>query len=165
MSEENINQPVEENASEQEVNKISVERSMELITGCHHEVTSCWNEYLREEYNGNYLENRDDMVDIITIVEFIVTRIKDSKPNGLKELFQAIEQVLDTGDGSSRELVVVGILEGLRNNCDIENIDYHNLFDNWFLQKTKKVWDGLIYFWESSDPVEIKQQNLLNFKI
>ena len=166
MSEEEQIQDNEVNHEpELEVGKINIDQALELITTCHHEVTTCWNEYIREEYDMSYDDSRDDMVDIITIVEFIVSRLRDNQTNGLKELFASIEQAIETGDSNVKELILVGIIEGLRNNCDIENLDYHTLFNGWFNPKTQKLWDGMIYFWESPDPIEVKQQNMLNFRI
>ncbi len=167
MSEEEeiTNNQAENQEAEQEIGKIGIDKALEIIISCHQEVTSSWDSYIREEYNGNYSNNGDPMVDIITIVEFVVGKIKNSQTSGLKELFSAIEEVLENGDNSVKELIVVGFLEGLQNNCEMQEVDYHTAFNGWFNAKTQRAWDGLIYLWESADPIEVKQQNLLNFRI
>ncbi len=56
--------------------------------------------------------------------------------------------------------MIVGIIEGLQNNCGLENIEYHTTFNQWLLPRTQKIWDGLIYLWESNDSVEEKHEKL-----
>jgi hypothetical protein len=151
--------------AESQENKLSVDQAIDLLISSSHEITACWNEYIKEEYNSDYAENRTDLVDIITVVDFIVGKFKEEQTIDFRVFFENIEQVLVDGDDSARELVIVGILEGLQNNCGLENIDYHHGFDQWLKPNTKRVWDSLIYLWESNDSVEQKQEKLKDFKL
>jgi len=151
--------------SESQENKINVDQAIELLISSSHEINTCWSAFIHEEYNNDYAENRNDLIDVITLVDYIVGKLKDEKTGDFKPFFEAVEQVLENGDESSKELIVVGILEGLQNNCGLENIDYHTGFDQWLMPSTKRVWDGLIYLWESNDSMEEKQEKLKDLKI
>ncbi len=150
---------------ESQENKINVDQAIELLLSSSHGIHSCWNEFIQEEYGDKYAENREDLIDIITIVDYIVGNLKEEKTDDFKSIFGAVEQILETGDDAARELMIVGIIEGLQNNCGLENIEYHTTFDKWLQPKTKKTWDGLIYLWESNDSIEEKQEKLKDFKI
>jgi len=162
MSTENLeNQETIENKE----SRINIDQAIELIVTSSHSISKCWNDFLLEEYGNSYAENRDDLIDIITIVDYIVSKLKDEETVDFEGFFTAIEQVIETGDEASRELVTVGVLEGLQNNCGLENIEYHTCFDQWLKPKSKKLWDGLIYLWESNDSIEEKQEKLKDFKL
>ncbi|NOU17627.1 MAG: hypothetical protein HOO91_08720 [Bacteroidales bacterium] len=151
--------------TETQENKINVDQAIELLISSSHGINSCWNAFINEEYGDNYAENRNDLVDIITMVDYIVGNLKEGKTFDFKVIFEVAEQILETGDDTARELIIVGLLEGLQNNCGLENLDYHTGFDQWLKPKTKKTWDGLIYLWESNDSMEEKHEKLKDFKI
>jgi len=150
---------------ESQENKISVDQAIELLTSSSHGISSCWNAFIHEEYGNDYAENREDLIDMITIVDFIVGELKECKTSEFKEFFAAVEQVLENGDDNARELIIVGLIEGLQNNCGLENLEYHTSFNQWLMPKTQKTWDGLIYLWESNDSREEKQEKLKDFKL
>jgi len=152
-------------ADEIQENKLTVDQAIELLTSSSHDISSCWNDFIHEEYNNDYAEKRDDLIDIITVVDYIVGKLKEGNTGDFKNFFGAIEQVLENGDDSAKELVIVGILEGLQNNCGLENIDYHCCFNSWLNPKTRKTWDGLIYLWESNDSMEEKQEKMKDYRI
>lgn len=152
-------------AEESEVVKLNVDQSIELLISSSHEITSCWSTFIREEYGNSYAESRDDLIDVITLVDYIVARLKEHKTDEFRTFFQAVEQVIDNGDESSKELIIVGLLEGLQNNCGMENIEYHHVFDTWLGTKSKRAWDGLIYLWESNDTMEEKQEKLKDYRV
>lgn len=152
-------------SEESEAVKMNVDQAIDLLTASSHDINSCWNAFVKEEYGNNYAENRDDLIDIITLVDYIVGKLKEGKTNDFKAFFSSVEQVLENGDDSSKELIIVGLLEGLQNNCGLENIPYHTAFDTWLCPKTKKSWDGLIYLWESNDSMEEKQEKLKDYRI
>lgn len=151
--------------TETQENKINIDQAIELLTSSSHGLNSCWSAFIIEEYGDNYAENRNDLVDIITMVDYIVGNLKEGKTSDFKVIFEVAEQILETGDDTARELIIVGLLEGLQNNCGLENLDYHSGFDQWLKPKTKKTWDGLIYLWESNDSMEEKHEKLKDFKI
>lgn len=151
--------------TESQENKINVDQAIELLLSSSHGINACWSAFIQEEYGDNYAENREDLIDIITIVDYIVGKLKEGKTDDFKSFFSAIEQILENGDDAARELMIVGIIEGLQNNCGLENIEYHTTFNQWLMPKTQKTWDGLIYLWESNDSMEEKQEKLKDFKL
>jgi hypothetical protein len=150
---------------ESQENKINVDQAIELLTSSSHGVSSCWSAFVQEEYGNDYPEKREDLIDMITLVDYIVGQLKAGTTDDFKEFFSAIEQVLEGGDDSAKELMVVGLIEGLQNNCGVENLDYHTAFNQWLQPKSQKVWDGLIYLWESSDSMEEKQEKLKDIRL
>ncbi len=151
--------------TENQENKINIDQAIEMLTSSSHGVNSCWNAFIHEEYGNEYAENREDLIDIITIVDYIVGKFKEGKTDDFNNFFSAVEEIVENGDDASRELILVGLIEGLQNNCGLENIDYHTTFNQWLKPKSQKIWDGLIYLWESSDTVEEKQEKLKDFKL
>lgn len=151
--------------TENQENKINIDQAIEMLTSSSHGVNSCWNAFIHEEYGNEYAENREDLIDIITIVDYIVGKFKEGKTDDFNNFFSAVEEIVENGDDASRELILVGLIEGLQNNCGLENIDYHTTFNQWLKPKSQKIWDGLIYLWESSDSVEEKQEKLKDFKL
>lgn len=150
---------------ESQENKINVDQAIELLLSSSHGINSCWTSFIKEEYGNEYAENREDLIDVITLVDYIVGKLKEGDTDDFRSFFAAIEQILENGDDTARELMIVGIIEGLQNNCGLENIEYHTTFNQWLMPKTKKTWDGLIYLWESNDSVEEKQEKLKDFKL
>lgn len=163
--ETSLNQTLPTMTAESQENKISVDQAIELMTSSSHGINSCWNSFIKEEYGNDYAENREDLIDVITIIDYIVGKLKDGQTDEFKSFFEAVEQVLVNGDDNARELIVVGIIEGLQNNCGLENLEYHTTFNHWLMPKTQKTWDGLIYLWESNDSMEEKQEKLKDFKL
>jgi len=162
MSTENLeNQEITGNSE----NKINIDQAIEIIINSTHSISQCWNEFIQEEYGNDYAEKRDDLIDIITIVDYIVSKLKEEQTGDFERFFATVEQVLETGDEAARELAVVGILEGLQNNCGVEDVEYHTCFNQWLKPKSQKIWDGLIYLWESNDSIEEKQEKLKDYKI
>jgi hypothetical protein len=151
--------------TENQENKINIDQAIEMLTSSSHGINSCWNAFIHEEYGNEYAENREDLIDIITIVDYIVGKFKEGKTDDFNNFFSAVEEIVENGDDASRELILVGLIEGLQNNCGLENIDYHTTFNQWLKPKTQKIWDGLIYLWESSDSMEEKQEKLKDFKL
>ncbi len=145
--------------------KITVDQAIEMLTASSHGINSCWTSFIQDEYGNDYAENREDLIDVITLVDYIVSKLKDGKTDEFKEFFLAIDKVLENGDDTARELMIVGIIEGLQNNCGLENIEYHTTFNQWLMPRTQKIWDGLIYLWESNDSVEEKQDKLKDFRL
>ena len=152
-------------AEANETGKMNIDQALELLTSSSHGISKCWSDFIQEEYGNGYAEKRDDLIDIITVVDYIVSNLKNDNTSDFKDFFSNVERVIDEGDDSSKELIIVGILEGLQNNCGLENIEYHTSFDKWLGLKTKKSWDGLIYLWESNDSMEEKQEKLKDFRI
>ncbi len=150
---------------ENKENKISVDQAIELLTSSSHGIASCWNAFIHEEYGNDYTEKREDLIDMITLVDYIVGKLKEGRTDDFKGFFSAVDQVLEEGDDTAKELMIVGLLEGLQNNCGLENLDYHTTFNQWLKPRSQKVWDGLIYLWESNDSMEEKQEKLKDFRI
>jgi hypothetical protein len=155
----------ENTLNENQEQRMTVEQAIETLTGSSHGLNSCWTNFIQEEYGNEYAEKKEDLIDIITVVDYIVNNLKEGKTHDFKDIFAAVENILENGDDVARELMVVGLVEGLQNNCGLENIDYHLTFNQWLMPKTQKIWEGLIYLWESNDSMEEKQEKLKDYRL
>ena len=108
-----------------------------------------WDSYITDTYeNNSYKTDRLDYVDIGEISRFIVNKFKRQETKDFGAFFEKVEMLLDEGDDKIDNLIIVGLLEGIQNNCGHENLDYHGGFNSWLKPLTKKAWDDLIFSWE-----------------
>lgn len=152
-----------EETSADESGKTTVDDAIEMIVGSNKELKAFWVNSISEEYEGDYEENRQDLIDIITVVDYIIEKYKSNDTELLPDLFLNIERALANPTDDTRELVVTGILEGLQNGCNMEQLDYYTGFDAWLGELSKKYWDSIIYIQESNDPAYLKEQRIKTF--
>jgi len=111
-----------------------------------------WETYISREYNNqNYKTERLDYVDIGEICRFIVDKFKQQDTKDFWIFFENVEMLIVKSDDNIKNLIVVGLLEGIQNISGHESVDYHNGFNHWLNPATKKAWDELIFFWESDE--------------
>lgn len=146
-----------------EEGKTTVDEAINLIVNANSEIKAYWENSIEEEYEGTYAENRQDLIDIITVVDYIVEKYRSDDTGLLYELFDRIEQAFQNPSSDTKELIVTGILEGIQNSCNMEQLDYHKGFNPWLGPKSKRAWDGLIYLHESNDPIDVKDEKLKGF--
>ena len=72
-----------------------------------------WKSYLEVEYQ-HYNQARIDYVDIGEINRYIVDKKKRNDTSGFDEFFNRVELILTYGDSYTRELIVIGLLEGIQ---------------------------------------------------
>ena len=154
---------LEEQTTTNEAGKITVDDAIEMIVGSNKELKAYWVNTIDEEYEGSYDENRQDLIDIITVVDYIIEKYKCDDTANLPEIFANIEAALQDPTPETQELVVTGILEGLQNSCNMEQLDYHTGFNGWLGEKSKGYWDALIYVHESNDPADVKEDRIKTF--
>ena len=146
-----------------EEGKTTVDEAINLIVNANSELKAYWENTIEEEYEGSYAENRQDLVDIITVVDYIIEKYRSDDTGLLYELFDRIEQAFQNPSQDTKELIVTGILEGLQNGCDMEQLDFRNGFNKWLGAKSKRAWDGLIYLHDSNEPYEVKAERIKTF--
>jgi len=106
-----------------------------------------WLEYIKNEYE-NYKKDKLNYVDISFIARHVINLIKEKRNEELEVFFKTVEKIYEKCDSETSELMTIGLLESLQNNCYNENIDYHFEFNNWLGKITRKEWNNLIEFWE-----------------
>ena len=142
-------------------NSINRDEALELLVSSLPNIEEEWSSYLQNEYGQVFISaNRLHYLDVAAIGRIVVKRIKNGEEEGLKEFFEAVENIITFGDEESKQLIIVGLLEDLQNISGSEGIDYYTNFNQWLKSETKKEWDFLIYIWESDDSPEIKKQKL-----
>ncbi len=135
--------------------EFSSEQVIENIINVDPELKKLWDEMIVEDYGSvaDYDKNKEDSVDMITIIDYIIESVETKKTTALQALFQEIEKGLVHGDEYTSELIAVSFLEGLQNAGRIREIDYHNVFHEWFQDETKRIYNGLIAIWEGRNGV------------
>jgi|GEM_PF-2441818 len=153
---------VEQNLATEE-GKTTVDEAISLIINSNPELKAFWDNSIEEEYEGSYAENREDLIDIITVVDYIIEKYKSNDTELLSTIFENIEKAFADPNIEAKELIVTGILEGIQNACDMEQLDFRGGFDSWLGAKSKKAWDGLVYLHDSNDPYEVKMERIKTF--
>jgi len=108
-----------------------------------------WESYVKSEYE-NYSEERLDYVDIGEIIRYIIEKKKCDDTSQFEEFFNRVETILVNGDDYTKELIVIGLLEGIQNVCGFD-VDYYTGFNDWLKPETKRAWEELIHFWEGNE--------------
>ena len=131
---------------------ITADTVFDTLTSTSADLKNRWETYIDSEYsNQDYKTNRLDYVDIGEICRFIVEKIKLQETNDFGIFFENVEMLIVNGDDSIKNLIIIGLLEGIQNNSGNENVDYHNGFNQWLKPEIKKAWHELIFFWESDE--------------
>src|SRR4030095_4717733 len=117
---------------------ISADTVFDTLTSTSADLKNRWETYINSEYsNQDYKTDRLDYVDIGEICRFIVEKFKQQETNGFGIFFENVEMLIVNGDDNIKNLIIVGLLEGIQNNCGNENVDYHNGFNYWLKPETK----------------------------
>ena len=121
-------------------NKDIIDRdsALELLSSTFPDLKEQWDVYKRTEYR-DYQSERLDYIDIGVIIDFIVSKVKFGRTTDLDELFNRVEIILTKGDDYTKNLLVIGLLEGIQNVSGWSEIDYHKGFDKWLRPETKKI--------------------------
>ena len=146
-----------------EEGKTTVDEAIALIVNSNPELKAYWDNTIDEEYEGAYEENRQDLIDIITVVDYILEKFRSNDTSDLHAIFANIEEAFQNPSTDTKELIVTGILEGLQNGCDMEQLDYRSGFDGWLGKKSKRAWEGLIYLHETNDSYDVKAEKIKTF--
>lgn len=112
-----------------------------------------WKKYIDETYD-DYSKERLDYVDIAEISRNIYDRIVDGQTNDFDKFFGNLELILNNCNSDLKNLMVVGLIEGIQNIGSGQKINYWTGFDKWLGPTTKKHWDNLIYSWEGKDAID-----------
>lgn len=112
------------------------------------ELTDVFNAYVKFRIdNADY---RTDYDDIGEIARFIVAKKKSGETENFEKFFENVEEIMIHGEHYVRELIVIGLFEGIQ-NIGGPQIDYYHSFDKWLKNDSFKAWRQLIDFWEGVD--------------
>jgi hypothetical protein len=111
-------------------------------------IESKWEEHLAwwgDEERGSYN-------DISVIAHYLVERVTEDQTDFFPKVFQLIEQYLVEGGEEIRNLMVVGLLEGLQNVGSWESVGYR-VFEKWLGPESQLAWRYLEKLWEGKSSV------------
>ena len=112
------------------------------------ELTEFYNKEVKFEYEDS--SNRLAYIDIADISRFIVSRKRKGQTEFFETFFENVEQVIIFGDDYVKNLIVVGLFEGIQ-NIGGSKIDYYRSFDKWLNTNSLIAWRKLIDGWEGTD--------------
>jgi hypothetical protein len=114
------------------------------------ELKADFNNYLLDTYQTlEYTDDRLTFPDIGNISRFIVWKFKLDDTSCFDKIFENADLILSKGCEATRNLIVVGLFEGIQNVGGWHKVDYYKGFDKWLRPNSKKAWDDLIHFWEN----------------
>ncbi|MDR2237681.1 MAG: hypothetical protein LBE92_16280 [Chryseobacterium sp.] len=103
-----------------------------------------WDEY----YNKEYKDNRERLFyfDMMAISAFVIKLFHKKKSKDLQSFFDKVEIVLNDADSEVKNLILAGLIEGIQQICQYENIDMRYEFNSWLSPLTQKKWDEITGF-------------------
>ena len=115
---------------------------LECLEACP-SLQTAWDAHL-QSWDG---KERGDYNDIAVVVDFVVGSFERGQTEAVSKIFSIAENVLRREEEAQKEIVIVGLLEG------IQNVSSHRAFGaDVFLpylgSSTKKAWNQLNRFWQ-----------------
>ncbi len=94
-------------------------------------------------------QTRGDFNDVAEFAHYIIESFATGKTSELPTVFEAIEQILEQGDASAKELVVMGVLE------DIQTLSSHQsfgpqAFEQWLGRLSREAWGEIDKLWRAA---------------
>ncbi|MFZ4930226.1 DUF7674 family protein [Chryseobacterium sp. Mn2064] len=121
-----------------------IDNVFELLLSSSSYIKESWNDYFDEEYKNNQL--RLMYFDMTAIGGFVVKLFQQKKTKDLHLFFDNVELILHDADSEVKNLILTGLIEGIQQICQYENIDIRYEFDNYFHPLTKRNWDEITAF-------------------
>ena len=113
------------------------------------ELKADFNNYLLDTYQTlEYTDDRLTFPDIGNISRFIVWKFKFNDTSCFDKVFENAELILNKGSETTKNLIIVGLFEGIQNVGGWHQVGYYKGFDKWLRPNSKKAWDDLVDFWE-----------------
>ncbi len=81
------------------------------------------------------------------IVLYLVENVRRDEVSGVEGFFEEVERQIIFADRSTQDRVIVELLEGLKNQSCLEDVDYI-VFENWLLPETHVAWRWLEKKWQ-----------------
>jgi hypothetical protein len=128
-----------------------IDTAIDLIVNSDNELKRRWDAHLKAEYGDNPDPSiRLVYTDIGEICRFIVEKKKVNETESFETIFLNIENILNNCDKRTKDLITVGLFEGIHNIGGTE-IDYHYGFNKWLYTLTAEQWRAVIDFWEGKE--------------
>lgn len=128
---------------------IDQETCLAILSNSCKELKADYNNYLLDAYQApGFTEDRLPYLDIANISRFIVRGFKYNNTACFDKVFENAELILNKGNETIQNLIIVGFFEGIQNIGGRHEVDYHKGFDRWLRPHSKEAWDDLIDFWE-----------------
>ena len=134
--------------SETKYQESEIEQVFQKIISDWTELTDFYNKEVKFNYENT--SERLAYIDIADISRFIVEKKKSGQTENFKTFFENVEEIILLGDDYVKNLIVVGLFEGIQNIGGSE-IDYYKSFDEWLKLNSLKSWRALIDSWEGTE--------------
>lgn len=84
------------------------------------------------------------------LARLLIENVQKGETGSWEEVFSVIEFCIIEGSPETRDLLVVGLLENLKNFASWQDIDY-SVFEPWLKPETHIAWRWLEKKWKGSD--------------
>lgn len=125
-----------------------IEQVFQRLISDWNELTDFYNKEVKFDYEDP--SERLAYIDIGDISRFIVEKKRSGQTENFDTFFENVEEIVILGDDYVKNLIVVGLFEGIQNIGGSE-IDYYQSFDKWLKNNSLKAWRELIDSWEGTD--------------
>ena len=99
-----------------------------------------WEKHLQNYYKDN--PERLLYFDMMAVSAIIIELFIQKKSTALHAFFNEVEHVLVVANAEVKNLICAGLIEGIQQICQYENIDMRCEFDTWLQPLAKKEWDA-----------------------
>jgi hypothetical protein len=77
----------------------------------------------------------------------LLDRVEKKETDSFQEFFDCVEQEFIFGDEKTQNLILIGLLESLKNHASMRDVDYA-IFENWLGPETHIGWRWLEKRWK-----------------
>lgn len=92
---------------------------------------------------------QDEFSEASLVAHYLIDRVKREETNSFPEIFSIVERGIIEGSDDARDLLVVGLLENLKNFASWQDMDY-SIFEPWLGSETHIAWRWLEKKWRGS---------------
>jgi hypothetical protein len=92
-------------------------------------------------------EERGYYNDISVIAHYLVNCVRIGQTDFFPGVFELVEHYITAGDEDTRNLMIVGLLEGIQNVASWETSGYV-VFEQWLGPRSQMAWRQLEQLWE-----------------
>jgi hypothetical protein len=103
-----------------------------IVSNSFKELKADFQNYLLDSYKTlEFTDERLTYLDLTHIARFIVWKFKTNETIEFDKLFYNIEIIITKSNSRTRNLIIVGLFEGIQNICGWNHIDHHKFFETW----------------------------------
>lgn len=97
--------------------------------------------------SGYHSNSTDPIQELYEAASCVVSLVKSEKTSCFEKVFEIVEQSIIWGTQDTRDLIIIGFLESLKNISAVQDLDYE-VFESWLGPETHVAWRWLEKKWK-----------------